>query len=105
VARLKPLSKLGEDGGSLGIYVGNQPSFEKEAKAKTVADKVLGFDVQWQLGESEGWKSADALLRFPPQGKGRGDMAPMVHLFASAPDDAGLERLRALARMLTIEKR
>src|SRR5262249_47734888 len=103
VARLHPLRALGQDDATLGIYVGHHPSFEERAGAKTRADKVLGSDGRWRLGEENGRKTAEALVRVP-RAKDR-DLATMAHLFANAPDEARLDTLCALARSLTVETR
>ena len=105
VARLRPLRTLGTGGRALGIYVGHHASFKTDPKAKTVADTVLGKSVRWQMRSRDDQPTADTLVRIRGERTGGGSHETMVHLFARAPDAASLEKVRALARSLTLMKR
>jgi hypothetical protein len=105
VARLRPLRTLGTGERALGIYVGHHAHFETDSKAKTVADTVLGTSVRWQMESRDGRPTADALVRIPGAKSGGVSLETMIHLFARAPDEPSLEKVRALARSLTLVKR
>jgi hypothetical protein len=105
VAHLRPLRTLGAGGRALGIYVGHHASFRTDSKARTVADTVLGKRVRWQMGSGDDQPTADALVRIREAGTDGDGIETMVHLFARAPDEASLEKVRVLARSLTLVKR
>jgi len=105
VAHLRPLRTLGAGDRALGIYVGHHARFETDSKAKTVAGTVLGKPVRWQRGSGDGEATAETLVLVPGEKIGGSSHPTMVHLFARAPDEASLEKVRVLARSLTLVKR
>lgn len=109
VHRLSPVAALGDDRGSLGIYIGGHPSYQYQqresrsmgkwkASVKKKKGKLLGGDVEWHRWDQDGWHTAEAILALP----GGGNL--LLHIFAGGPKDSLVDEMIKIAATLKIAK-
>ena len=102
VYRVEWLAELGEQGPSLGIYVGGHPSYQwsqqdiaEDAVTKTTGT-FLGESVEWHAWTTAGGRAlTEGVVDFP------GDDYLKVHVFASGPDAAGRDLAQKVASATT----
>ncbi len=96
VHRLVVLGRLGADSGSIGIYVGNHPSFDPGAKKGD--GMIFGKKMEWHsFQQGEGLQ---ALCELPIP-----DTIPLfAHVWVYAPDDAQLVVLKQAAESMKLLK-
>jgi hypothetical protein len=109
VHRLSPVAALGDDRGTLGIYIGGHPSYQYKqrenrsmgkwkAKVTKKKSKVLGDDVEWHRWDNDGWHTAEAILKLP--GKDRF----LVHIFAGGAKVSLVDEMIKIAATLKMAK-
>jgi hypothetical protein len=91
VYRVFPVTPLDQPTAQLGLYLGQFPSFSPVGTE--VPGELLGEPVSWFQHEQEGWTQMDAVA--PAGADGR-----LVHVFLSAPTEAGALALRGIAETL-----
>lgn len=104
VHRLRRLGVLGQPAASLGVYVGDHPSFHhrQQDAAGSIEKKtgtVLGKPAEWQQwSEAPGAAVVETIVELP------GDDRLRLHLFASGAPGPELDSLRQLAAGLRVER-
>ncbi len=89
VHRLTVLGRLGADSGSIGIYIGNHPSFNP--RAKKAEGTMFGKKVEWHSLQQGRGLEALCDLSMPD------DIPLFAHVWVQAPSDAQIEALRQAA--------
>jgi hypothetical protein len=109
VHRLSPVAALGDDRGSLGIYIGGHPSYQYKqrenrsmgkwkASVKKKKSKLLGGEVEWHRWENDDWHTAEAILALPGAGR------LLLHIFAGGPKSSFVDEMIKIAATLKISK-
>ena len=109
VHRLSPVAALGDDRGSLGIYVGGHPSYQYKqrenrsmgkwkANVKKTKSKLLGGEVEWHRWDQDGWHTAEAILALP------GGDRLLLHIFASGAKASLVDEMLKIAATLKVSK-
>lgn len=96
VHRLVALAPLGADSVSIGVYVGNHPDFEPEAKR--IPGRVFGKNVDWQPFR-EG-KGLQTLCDLPIPGEN----GLKAHVWIHASTDGQLAAMKKTAETMTLVK-
>ncbi len=101
------LKELGSPETSLGIYCGGWPSFYPPENARKVQDYILGKKIEWLEGAIA--SGADKGKRFSAQAlvpvfTNKTGYTYQAHLFIKSPDQSGVERMKQIARTLTLRK-
>lgn len=96
VHRLVILGRLGAETGSIGIYVGNHPSFD--AGTKKSNGMILGRKVGWQSFQPGGGLQVLCELPFA------GPLPLFAHVWVQAPDDTQLAALKQAAESIKLVK-
>ncbi|MBN2495180.1 MAG: hypothetical protein JXR96_11350 [Deltaproteobacteria bacterium] len=104
VHHLRPVTVLGRDAGSCGVYLGHHPSFQhrqaglSEDEVQRTPGELLGAETSWLAWERMGRKRIEAIVPHPAE-KGLA-----VHAFCSAPDEASLKPLWSMLQTLACSK-
>jgi hypothetical protein len=98
VYRFFTMKELASPETSLGIYVGGHPSFHEDKTAKSTPATILGTRTSWFESKSGSSHRLDALVSRP-------DGYTKLHLFISAPDEAGLQEMKQLAEAMSVTLR
>ncbi len=94
VHRLNVLGQLGADSGSIGIYLGNHPSFNPGAKK--AEGMMFGKKVEWHSLQQGKGLEALCDLSIP------GDIPLFAHVWVQAPNDAQVAALRQAAESMKL---
>jgi hypothetical protein len=98
VHKLKVLTRLGEPGASVGLYIGGHPAYQFKqigsGKIKATESKgtLLGKQIAWQTWSAEGATTGEVILPLPE------DPGDSLHVFCMA---ASLEKVDQLRRMVS----
>jgi hypothetical protein len=107
VHHVRKMVRLGETAESLGLYVGDHPSSNREGFKDTGSAVLFGKQAKWyekedtQNGETVYFTSAIVLLG-EPKPQGERDMPSFADVFLSAGNRAGIEELKKIAATLRI---
>lgn len=94
VYRVHPLLPLGDQFGTLGVYMGHHPTFRPPTEATGVAGELLGESVEWHdWTDDEDVHHRQTLVRV-------GGGSIHAHVFLGANDEAVFEALYELAGTL-----
>ena len=112
VYHIRRLTTFGEPGASIGVYLGDHPSTDREGLNKRDATTLFGKQAQWYEKESkEGQMGVftNALVPLGPSLLGHaiswsGDLPSYADVFLQAKDAAGIEELKKVAATLRIGK-
>jgi hypothetical protein len=107
VHHVRKLVRLGETAESLGLYLGDHPSRDRQGFKEAGSAVLFGKQAQWyekentENGETVYFTSAIVPLGQPTPSHDR-DMPSFADVFLSAGDRAGTEELKKVAATLRI---
>lgn len=94
VFRIRPIRRLGEDAGVLGVYVGHHPSFDPSGTESP--GTLFGEVVTFYTAMDSNVVSREAIVEVP------GARGTAVHVFIEGPDEQAVDALTAVASTLRV---
>lgn len=107
VHSIRKLVQLGAAAPTLGVYVGQHPSYHhvhERAEFDTVELALLGKTREWHRWKTQYGEQTTTMLEAMARLPG-GEQAPLTHVFLSADDDTTLAELQRIANSLQVVER
>jgi hypothetical protein len=101
VYKVKKIAALGTKPATLGLYVGNFPSYH-ETSGKVIPVILFGKSSQWHEARTPGAMNADALVVLSDTVQGNSHLREYAHVFIRAQEAKELEELEKAAATLTM---